>query len=62
MQQVDDADIVKGLVRHNKFTQIDESQFKLETQRCFDVLGFTDKKFLPETYIKGEQKPLLITL
>lgn len=52
--QVDEADIVRGLIRHGKFLKIDETQFKIETERCFEIMGFTEKKFLPETYMKGE--------
>lgn len=52
--QVDEADIVRGLIRHGKFLKIDETQFKIETERCFEIMGFTEKTFLPETYMKGD--------
>lgn len=49
--KVEESDIIKGIVLHSKCIQIEDDMFKLETERCFDIIGFTNKKFIPEPYI-----------
>ncbi|KAG5876359.1 hypothetical protein JTB14_009044 [Gonioctena quinquepunctata] len=54
--EVKNEEIVRGILRHGKFVKVDDrDMFKMETSRCFDILGFTDQTFVPETYIRGEE-------
>ncbi|CAG9840463.1 unnamed protein product [Diabrotica balteata] len=50
---VNEDELVRGITRHGKFMIIDDNMFKSVTDRCFDIIGFSDKKFIPETYIRG---------
>uniref|UniRef100_A0A6P7GRZ1 Uncharacterized protein LOC114345997 n=1 Tax=Diabrotica virgifera virgifera TaxID=50390 RepID=A0A6P7GRZ1_DIAVI len=51
---VKEDEIVRGIKRHGKFMIVDDSMFRSETDRCFDIIGFSDKKFFPETIVRGE--------
>ncbi|XP_028141142.1 uncharacterized protein LOC114335162 [Diabrotica virgifera virgifera] len=51
---VKEDEIVRGIQRHGKFMIVDDNMFRTETDRCFDIIGFSDKKFFPETIIRGE--------
>lgn len=47
-------DLIKGVICHGKFVGIDdEDMFKFETERAFDLVGFTESKFVPEAYVEG---------
>ncbi|XP_057663923.1 uncharacterized protein LOC130898556 [Diorhabda carinulata] len=49
--KIEESDLIKGIVLHNKCIQIEDDMFKMDTKRCFDIIGFTSKKFIPEPYI-----------
>ncbi|KAJ8919971.1 hypothetical protein NQ315_006501 [Exocentrus adspersus] len=50
---VDRTEVVSGIARHGKFVKVDErDMFKVEGPRCFSVLGFTEKKNIPEYYMR----------
>ncbi|XP_023014022.2 X-ray repair cross-complementing protein 5 [Leptinotarsa decemlineata] len=54
--EVSNDEIVRGVLRHGKFVKIEDADmFKSDHQRCFEIVGFTDKTFVPETYMKGEE-------
>ncbi|CAH1119642.1 unnamed protein product [Phaedon cochleariae] len=53
--EVAQEEIVRGISRHGRFVQMgDKEMFKIENPRCFEILGFTDMKFVPETYMRGD--------
>ncbi|XP_056633885.1 uncharacterized protein LOC130443338 [Diorhabda sublineata] len=51
---VEDSEIIRGIVRHGTCLKIDEEMFRIETESCFEIMGFTHKKFVSETYLRGE--------
>lgn len=54
--QVNFQDIVHGVLRHGKFVPIeDNNMFKVGADRSFDVLGFTEQKFVPDCYLTGKK-------
>lgn len=47
-------DLINGVIYHGNFVRIeDEDMFKFETERSFDLVGFTKSKFVSEAYIEG---------
>lgn len=51
---IEDSQIIRGIVRHGICLKIDDEMFRAETESCFEIIGFTHKKFVPETYLRGE--------
>ncbi|CAG9856944.1 unnamed protein product [Phyllotreta striolata] len=51
---VAEEDLVKGRVLAGRFLQIDPAQFRPDTKKCLDVLGFVKKESIPPTLLAGE--------
>ncbi|CAH0549067.1 unnamed protein product [Brassicogethes aeneus] len=48
-------DIIKCVKRHDRLVPIrDAKRFHVEGERCFKLLGFTDRVNIPEYYLRGE--------
>lgn len=49
-------DLIKGVLFHSKFIKIDsEDMFKFETERSFNLIGFTSSKSVSEACIGGKE-------